>query len=128
MFRKEVVLYNDLLSKMGGSNSTSFSTKWRPECFLARSDMLVFEDLSRLGYCHLEPRTTLQIPHIECVLNSTAKMHAAGIAYEARETTVIGSKFKDSLFETSVGLTNTWHLVGLQVISIPFLLYLTNMT
>ncbi|KAG4070806.1 hypothetical protein HA402_011032 [Bradysia odoriphaga] len=116
MFQKEGVLYNDLLSKLGGTDSSSVSAKWRPECFLARSDLLVFEDLNFLGYSHLEHRTALQSPHIECTLNSLAKMHAAGIAYETREATNIGSKFKDALFEPSIGLTNTWHLVGLQAV------------
>lgn len=80
-----------------------------------RSDVLVLEDLNHLGFSSLKPRTALQIPHIECALRSLAKMHAAGIAYEAREKTDIGSQFKDFLFETSIGLKNDWHRVGLEV-------------
>lgn len=80
-----------------------------------RSDLLVFEDLNVLGYSHLKHRTALQIEHIECALNSIAKMHASGIAYETTNATVIGSEFRGALFETSIGLTNTWYLVGLEV-------------
>ncbi len=130
MFQKEGVLYNDLLSKLGGADrkllncvSNKYqkefyfiaSSKWRPECYLARPDLLVFEDLNLLGYNHLKHRTALQSEHIECALRSIAKMHAAGIAYEIREATTIGSKFHDVLFDPSIGLTNTWHLVGLKV-------------
>lgn len=90
-------------------------SKWRAKCFLVRSDLLVFEDLNLLGYKHLEHRTDFQIAHIECALNSISKMHASGIAYETREATIIGSKFENVLFETSIGLTNIWYLVGLEV-------------
>lgn len=68
----------------------------------------------------MEHRTALQTAHIECALNSLAKMHAAGIAYEITEATIIGSEFKDVLFETSIGLNNAWHLVGVEVDCILF--------
>lgn len=82
---------------------------------MARPDLLVFEDLNHLGYLTLKHRTALQIEHIECTLDSVAKMHAAGIAYEARESTSIGKKFDEVLFDPSIGLSNDWHLVGLKV-------------
>lgn len=95
----------------------SVSSKWRPECFLVRSDLFVFEDLNLLGYTHLQHRTELQIPHIECALRAIAKLHAASIVYDVNviKPHTIGSEFEDILIETSVGAKNVWHLVGLEV-------------
>lgn len=78
---------------------------------------MVLEDLNLLGYNHLKHRTALQVPHIECALNAIAKLHAASIAYDVDtiKPSSIGSEFRDILIETSVGLDNVWHLVGLEV-------------
>lgn len=91
-------------------------SKWRPKCFFARSDVLVFEDLNLLGYSQLKHRTEFQTAHIQCALSTLAKMHAASITYDLSiHPSSIGVAFEDVLFETSIGLNNTWFLVGLEV-------------
>lgn len=94
----------------------SVTSKWRPECYFVRSDLFVFEDLNLLGYHHLKHRTALQNPHIECALNTIAKLHAASISHDVDGIPrTIGSQFDDILIETSIGVNNIWHLVGLEV-------------
>lgn len=116
IFHKEVKLYEDLIPRLNAF--TERETRWSPEAFFCRSDLLVLEDLSLQGFKILPTQEELSRKHIELVLKSLARFHCAGIVYE--ETNLrdgrksIRDEFGKMLFETSVA-DITWFHAGLKV-------------
>ncbi|XP_036329239.1 uncharacterized protein LOC118741391 [Rhagoletis pomonella] len=109
-FRKEVCAYTEILPNI----QKYASTKLYPECYYARRDLLVLEDLvtPTLGYRHLETNELYTHKHRKLFLTHLAQLHAASIAWEEREGINIGVKFKDSLFELMLTTENEWYITG----------------
>lgn len=77
----------------------------------------MLEDLSELGYRHLEYRSRFSTAHIKCCLENVAKLHADSIAFDENElkNEKFEEKFAEYLIETSITDDNEWFLCGLRV-------------
>lgn len=95
------------------------SSQWHANCYLARPDLLVLEDLTELGYRHLEYRSRFSSVLINCCLKNVAKLHADGIAFDENvlRNEKFEEKFAEYLIETSITEDNEWFLCGLRVCS-----------
>lgn len=96
------------------------ATKWIPDCYLVRDDLLVFEDLKTTSYQTLPKHIDPDINHIKMALQSLAAFHAANIIYERLELrpegTTIGDAYKDVLFETSYAPDNPWCMTSIRAL------------
>lgn len=108
IFAKETALYRGILSDF----SKYSKTKWKPECFLARDDILVLEDLTAAGYRGLLKGVEPRADHMKLLLANLAAMHASSIAYELDVGKTIGSQLGDKLFETSILKDLDWFRAG----------------
>lgn len=118
IFRKEAELYSLLFNKY--ERDPKKVTKWAPDCFVARSNMLVMEDLTSTGYQTTSFQTTLNEQHMKAVFDRLAQMHASSIHFEINQLggKSIGAIYnKDVLFETTFTSTSGWFVAGLKVIS-----------
>lgn len=112
-FRKEVGIYSKILSGFGHNEAPS---KWRPNCYLTRDDLIVLEDLKwRQEFRMVHFQTALKQPHLHLVLTTVAQMHALSLNYEYN---CVGGQrldelYADLLFEASVQRDNSWFMAGL---------------
>ncbi|XP_055640126.1 uncharacterized protein LOC129777713 [Toxorhynchites rutilus septentrionalis] len=117
-FRKEVQVYTKLLSDFG-HNDQAF--KWRPNCYLARDDLLVMEDLKRHhGFSVLQSRTELRPAHMRLILDAVSQMHAVSLNYEINDAT--GKRLDeicaDGMLDMSGLKDNSWFMAGLSAIKV----------
>ncbi|KAJ6644600.1 hypothetical protein Bhyg_09569 [Pseudolycoriella hygida] len=117
MFSKEWFMYSELLPQFRKGNDES-SNQWHANCYLARQDLLVLDDLTAMGYRHIEYRARFNTPLINCCLKNVAKLHAASIEFDVN---VLGDekfeeKFAEYLIEHSITEDNQWFLCGLRAI------------
>ncbi|XP_058815884.1 uncharacterized protein LOC131679228 [Topomyia yanbarensis] len=115
-FRKESQVYSKIFTSLGHNQEPS---KWRPECYLVRDDLIVLEDLKwRYGYSMVHYKKPLESTYLHLVLEAVAQMHAVSLNYEFN---VVGGQrlddlYSDILFETSVSQGNSWFMAGLSAI------------
>ncbi|XP_062552923.1 uncharacterized protein LOC134218073 [Armigeres subalbatus] len=112
-FRKEVGVYSQILNAFGHNATPS---KWRPNCYLTRNDLIVLEDLTwQQGFSMLDTRMALRQSHLHLVLDALSQMHGLSLNYEYN--CVSGQRLDelhaDVLFETSVIRDNSWFMAGL---------------
>lgn len=93
------------------------TTKLYAECYYARRDLLVLEDLSaaHLGYRHLASDEPYTNRHCKLFLTHLAQLHTGSIAWEEKEGINIGKRFADSLFELMLITENEWYVTGAKV-------------
>jgi Ecdysteroid kinase-like family len=110
IFLKEVKIYKFLIAKFH-QISNEF---WCPHVFLLRDDLIVFNDMTLLGYETL-PSYVIDFTQdcVESTLNALASFHSCSIVYERQNS--IKDEFEDILFETSVADIQ-WFTVSLQAI------------
>ncbi|XP_039437108.1 uncharacterized protein LOC120418705 [Culex pipiens pallens] len=112
-FRKEVRVYSEILSKFGNNEGSS---KWRPDCYYTRDDLIVLEDVKwRNGFTMVHYKTALDQPHLHLVLDAVAQMHACSLnhEYNLAGRRRLDESHKDVLFEASVSRDNGWFMAGL---------------
>lgn len=116
-FQKESKVYAEIFSALG-HNQERF--KWRPDCYLARGDLIVLEDLKkRYGFRMVHYKSPLDESHLHLVLEAIAQMHAVSLNYEFN---IVGGgrrldeMYGDILFETTVTHDNKWFMAGLSCI------------
>lgn len=91
-------------------------THWHPQCYLARKDLLVLENLNLSGFKHLAHRARFDRPLVECVLRNVAAMHADSIAYEMKaHPRSIADAFGDYKKEFGIAPDKIWFQRGLEV-------------
>ncbi|XP_035916431.1 uncharacterized protein LOC118514047 [Anopheles stephensi] len=115
IFRKEAEIYSQLFNRY--ERSPSKVIKWAPDCLLARSNLLVMEDLTSAGYRTIDLRTTLDERHMKLVFDRLAQMHACSLHFETTQLGghSIGSLYNQSvLFETTFTPTSGWFVAGLK--------------
>lgn len=56
-----------------------------------------------------------RLEHYQLFLEHLAELHAASLAWEAREEVNIGQRFKNCLFELQLTNTNEWYTAGAKV-------------
>uniref|UniRef100_A0A1L8DZA3 Putative ecdysteroid kinase n=1 Tax=Nyssomyia neivai TaxID=330878 RepID=A0A1L8DZA3_9DIPT len=116
-FHKEVQLYSILLPKLKWNTGAS---KWRPNCYLSRYDLLIMEELGHLGYAHIPDRMEFTDKYVHETLKCLARMHASSLEFETNhcENTRIDSIFGSVLFESQINKKNNWFKAGLDAIQV----------
>uniref|UniRef100_A0A182PJ90 CHK domain-containing protein n=1 Tax=Anopheles epiroticus TaxID=199890 RepID=A0A182PJ90_9DIPT len=115
IFRKEAELYTHIFSKF--ERDPKKVIKWVPDCFLARSNMLVMEDLSIARYQTTSLLTTLNKQHMEILFDRLAQMHACSLHFEIHQHggKSIRSLYNETvLFETTFTPASGWFVAGLK--------------
>uniref|UniRef100_A0A182K3L4 CHK domain-containing protein n=1 Tax=Anopheles christyi TaxID=43041 RepID=A0A182K3L4_9DIPT len=115
IFRKEAELYSHIFTNYEKDGKV---IKWVPECFLARHNLLVMEDLTSEGYQTISFQTTLNEQHMKVIFDCLAQMHACSLNFEINHLCgkSIGSLYNDDiLFETTFTSTSGWFVAGLKV-------------
>ncbi|XP_011193775.2 uncharacterized protein Chka_1 [Zeugodacus cucurbitae] len=109
-FRKEICAYTAIMPNI----QKYATTKLYAECYYARRDLLVLEDLSaaHLGYRHLASDEPYTNRHRKLFLTHLAQLHAGSVAWEEKEGVNIGKQFEDSLFELMLITENEWYVTG----------------
>ncbi|XP_058453319.1 uncharacterized protein LOC131431554 [Malaya genurostris] len=115
-FRKEAQVYSRILSALGHNQEPS---KWRPDCYLVRDDLIVLEDLTwRSGYSMVHHTKPLESKHLNLVLEAIAQMHAVSLNYEFN--VIAGQRldelYGDILYETTILKDISWFKAGLSAI------------
>lgn len=119
LFNKEIFVYNILMPRLKATFAATDIFDAIPQCFYARNNMLILEDLSHKGYqmCTLEH---FNETHIKLTLETVASLHAISIAYE--ETISRTSKkhyslvnefpeeLKDGINRNGEDFTGYWYL------------------
>ncbi|XP_067625293.1 LOW QUALITY PROTEIN: uncharacterized protein [Eurosta solidaginis] len=84
------------------------------ECYYARKDLLVLEDLtaSHLNLLHLREDEPYKNKHRNLFLTHLAQLHAASIAWEDKENVNIGEQYKDELFEMMLTTINEFYVTS----------------
>lgn len=119
IFRKEAEIYCQLFNNY--ERSPNKVIKWAPDCFFARNNLLVMEDLTSVGYRTIGVRQTLNEQHMKIVFERLAQMHACSLHFEIikLEGSSIGSSYNQRiLFETTFTPTSGWFVAGLKVTKI----------
>lgn len=105
-FDMEIFIYDELFEKILNADIFCFKTAV-PECFLTKSKyMLIFEDLTKIGFEPLPRYECLDYNHVIQVIKALAKIHASCLIYEEKELARIG-KFFANYHETFYSLDET---------------------
>ncbi|XP_039951790.1 uncharacterized protein LOC120769012 [Bactrocera tryoni] len=113
IYRKEAALYVTLLQQL-----RRYSTVvWSPRCYYARDDLIVLEDLEKLGYV-LYPRAEACLPdhYLRKVLRALAAQHASSLALEHIEGVCIADICPQLDEEITVSHRVPWYTTGLRAI------------
>ncbi|XP_023314911.1 uncharacterized protein LOC111693711 [Trichogramma pretiosum] len=78
-FRKESDFFRDYVALIGDEEE---ATSWCPTCYLAKPDVLVFEDLRLRGYAN-QPRM-FELAAMKSAVVCLARFHASSLRLEAR--------------------------------------------
>ncbi|XP_018796795.1 PREDICTED: uncharacterized protein LOC108973774 [Bactrocera latifrons] len=113
IFRKEAALYTTLLQQLRKYSTVA----WSPRCYYARDDLIVLEDLEKLGYA-LYPSTEACLPkhYLRKVLRTLAAQHASSLALEQIEGVCIGDIYPQLDEEITVSQLVPWYTTGLRAI------------
>nr|XP_029729191.1 uncharacterized protein LOC109429832 [Aedes albopictus] len=114
IFTKEAVCYRELFSRF--ERNPEKVLKWRPECWLARDDLMVMEDLVEAGYRSMPFQRSFGKEHMTLILERMAQMHACSLdfQYNKLKGSRLDEKFGKMLFETTFMRENPWFVAGLK--------------
>lgn len=107
-FCKEFYFFSSLISDLKNYYvNNGQQSSWTCECYLARLDMVVLENLVVQGYQQHDTRSAMDYDHCVIVLKTLASFHAASVIFEENQSkTFSGSTRKltdiypDIFFET----------------------------
>ncbi|TMW50695.1 hypothetical protein DOY81_004219 [Sarcophaga bullata] len=113
-FVKESAIYRDILPQI----QKYASKPLYPQAFLTRKDLVVLEDFSQpdKNLKQMQDGEMYTLKHYQLFLEHLAELHAASLAWEAKEGVAIGQQFKNSLFELQLTNTNEWYTAGAKAI------------
>ncbi|XP_069691471.1 uncharacterized protein [Periplaneta americana] len=102
---KYIIQSKEVLEEGDDASDTCF---WTCECYLAKPDIIVLEDLFAAGYQHTAGRDPMDLDHCNLMLETLGIFHAASIIFEEKQprtsacgkVTQIIDIYKDILFET----------------------------
>ncbi|XP_052865633.1 uncharacterized protein LOC128271973 [Anopheles cruzii] len=116
LFRKEAVLYNKLHARY--TCDPAKVIKWAPECYLARRELIVLEDLSNDRYRTLPFQKPFNECHMKLIFERLAQMHACSIEFEINQLgggRSMGALYTDdALFESTFTPESDWFVAGLK--------------
>ncbi|XP_066995550.1 uncharacterized protein [Anabrus simplex] len=103
-FKKEVIFYSVLVEELKSFNVLSEGLRadndeinnktWLCRCYLARSDVLVLEDLTQLGFFGFNPRDVLDFHHTTLILQKLALFHASSLILEEKQSESTGKTYR----------------------------------
>jgi hypothetical protein len=85
LFRNEVQFYTKILpelTRFQKTRSTEFQFNAVPQCYLARNDLLILEDLCVRNFEMANRIEGLNLEQMHAVLTELAKFHALSLAYK----------------------------------------------
>ena len=88
VIQEEVRFFADLYPRLT-ENRSKFDEHWSPRCYVARPDLLVFEDLRQKGFA-VRRVTVYDEESLKAVLTTLARFHAASLALEVRSGEKLG--------------------------------------
>ncbi|XP_066994797.2 uncharacterized protein [Anabrus simplex] len=100
--RKEAVFYSNIINDLrkyqleDKDRTLQHVYKWTPECYLAREDVIVLEDLSVSGFKIPNVRDVMSLKQCSLVLSNIARFNAATIIFEEKETRRLGKQCRMS--------------------------------
>ncbi|EAT41773.1 AAEL006630-PA [Aedes aegypti] len=114
IFTKEAVCYRELFSKF--EQSPEKVLKWRPDCWLARDDLMVMEDLVDAGFRAMPFQRPFGREHLTLIFERMAQMHACSLdlEYNQMKGKKLGERFGEMLYETTFMRKNPWFEAGLE--------------
>lgn len=119
IFTKEAVCYRELFSQF--EQSPEKVLKWRPDCWLARDDLMVMEDLVDAGFRAMPFQRPFGREHLTLIFERMAQMHACSLdlEYNQMKGKKLGERFGEMLYETTFMRKNPWFEAGLMVCLLP---------
>lgn len=93
VFKKEVILYQNLLSELLKIGN------FGPKCFFTKDNCIVLEDMRSRGFAMLPKEHYLDDLHCIAMLKTLAKYHSATIIYERKRNIRLDQKFKEEIKE-----------------------------
>ncbi|XP_055598309.1 uncharacterized protein LOC129747915 [Uranotaenia lowii] len=123
MFAKEAHIYRDLFALF--EQSQGKVTKWKPNCWLMKDDLLIMEDLQGQGFKTMPYGQDFDKEHMLLMLDCMAQMHACSLnlEYNRMGGEKLEPQFSPILFEGTIKRDNTWFEVGLKAIQQAALSY-----
>ncbi|XP_014214973.1 uncharacterized protein LOC106644110 [Copidosoma floridanum] len=115
-FLEEIHFYKEIQPAMA-----SCGTKWSPQCYLIKGDVLVFEDLRAQGYRAREDLPLDEMDFLRSSLSALARFHAASIATEAKIGKSLREAYPTAFAEKMYSRTNKFGkctLVGFETIGL----------
>ncbi|XP_062552922.1 uncharacterized protein LOC134218072 [Armigeres subalbatus] len=114
IFTKECVCYRELFSQF--DQNPEKVLKWKPECWLARDDLMVMEDLTVAGFHPMPFKRPFSKGHMMLVLERMAQLHACSLdlEYNHMKGENLGNRFQKMLFETTFMRESPWFVAGLK--------------
>ncbi|XP_046746332.1 uncharacterized protein LOC124411281 [Diprion similis] len=80
-FRKELTMYGKIMPQMKtGKNQAN----WSAECYLARDDLIVMDDLSALDYVMPDKYTSFDYNHCAVLFQTLARLHSGSFVIEEK--------------------------------------------
>lgn len=104
LFRREASFFNQIMPEL---MKNSADKSWAPQCFLARDDVVVFENLKLKNYT-LRGRF-LDVPSIKAALTSLAKLHGASMLAEKHLGLTFITIFPEKMYEILFTLDGPFH-------------------
>ena len=98
-FLKEYRFYLDILPDLK-KHQIQEEASWSCKCYLAKPDILVFENLMCQGFQHYECKPSIDYKHCALLAETLARFHAESVIFEEKESCTIADKYSDILFET----------------------------
>ncbi|EFA02038.1 uncharacterized protein LOC663958 [Tribolium castaneum] len=99
IFRKEVILYQNLLTELNKIGN------FAPKCYFIKDSCIVLEDMKTKGFEMLQKEKYLDETHCIAMLKTLAKYHSSTIIYERKRNITLDQKFKEEIKEASFSFT-----------------------
>ncbi|XP_049532677.1 uncharacterized protein LOC125949578 [Anopheles darlingi] len=115
IFRKEAVFYDKLHAHY--QRDPVKVNKWAPDCYLARNELIVLEDLSQTRYRTMPFQKLFREQHMQLVFDRLAQMHACAIEFEVNQLngrSIDAVYGEEILFETTFTPTSGWFVAGMK--------------
>ncbi|XP_055592170.1 uncharacterized protein LOC129743944 [Uranotaenia lowii] len=114
IFAKEATGYRELFSRF--NQDPQKVTKWRPDCWLMRDDLIIMEDLQIAGFLSMPYGQEFGKQHMMLIFDRMAQMHACSLdlEYNQLKGEKLEPKFAAALAENTFMRESVWFGVGLK--------------
>ncbi|XP_024879880.1 uncharacterized protein LOC112459792 [Temnothorax curvispinosus] len=116
VFKQETMFYSVIMPLL---RKGYHGEPWAPMCYKAKSDSIVFEELSSKGYSMRDKLFDKTL--VRAGLSALARLHAASLLAETRLGTSLNRLYPDAFVERAFvheGMTREWFEAGIDVAAI----------